>query len=321
MNMPKTKILLEEQLTIVAQYFQPHVSYWAIKTWLNEIAFAVLSRLMEKYPAHSIFSATSKQLSFWRNNNIHDNFWNKTESKQILCILEEYIFSKLNIYRLLITLNLKAKYIKHFTESFIDRKHLLTITYHIVARRLGVCCYLIKYKDNIGIMWKPKYNTSIGCNTEFFYLSPSPNLFYPLNVIRQLYRNNNVFFSAPVHLFSHISITRFIMSNYLLKYHQKYCRDFNIIFILLYRYFAVDKPINIENIYEMIIDTIEVNSEKGKKSVKRRTKEIKFAVGMVVRHRWTDHFSNSHDGVIIGWHDKCDEMFLNKIKSPFLLPF
>ncbi|XP_050459532.1 uncharacterized protein LOC126855710, partial [Cataglyphis hispanica] len=100
MSKLKTKFLLEKQLTIIAQYFQPHVSYWAIKTWLDEIAQTVLSRLMEKYPAHSIFSATSEQFSFWSDNNIADNFWNETESRQIIDVLEEYIFCDLVIYKL-----------------------------------------------------------------------------------------------------------------------------------------------------------------------------------------------------------------------------
>ncbi|XP_050459377.1 uncharacterized protein LOC126855606 [Cataglyphis hispanica] len=173
--------------------------------------------------------------------------------------------------------------------------------------------------------WERKYyqsNASIRCNTEFFYLCLNPHLSYPSNVIMELYPNN-VFSSATVNLFSHISVTHFIMKNYhfYLKYYQKYCRDFNIIFILLYRYFAVDKPINIENIYEMIIDTIKINSDKVKKSVKRRTKEVKFAVGMIVRHTWKNHLFNGHDGVIIGWHNKCDAMFLNNVKRPPLLSF
>ncbi|XP_050459381.1 F-box only protein 21-like isoform X2 [Cataglyphis hispanica] len=71
---------------------------------------------------------------------------------------------------------------------------------------------------------------------------------------------------------------------------------------------------NIENIYEIIItNSLRINSdEKNKKSLKNRTSVVKFGVGMIVRHSWTDHFSNSHDGVIIGWHNKCDETFINK---------
>ncbi|XP_070171434.1 uncharacterized protein [Polyergus mexicanus] len=80
-NMPKTKQLLEKQLTIVAQYFQPHVSYSAVKTWLDGIVQTVLFRLKNKCSAHSICSTASEQFSFWRNNNINDNFWNETESK------------------------------------------------------------------------------------------------------------------------------------------------------------------------------------------------------------------------------------------------
>ncbi|XP_029680157.1 F-box only protein 21-like [Formica exsecta] len=63
-NMPNTKELLEKQLTIVAQCFQPHVSYSAVKTWLDEIVQTVLFRLKNKYLAHSICSTALEQFSF-----------------------------------------------------------------------------------------------------------------------------------------------------------------------------------------------------------------------------------------------------------------
>ncbi|KAL6427806.1 hypothetical protein ACFW04_008324 [Cataglyphis niger] len=156
MNMPKTKFLLEKQFTIVAQYFQPHVSCSILTTWFDNIVHAVLFRLKNKYPSHSICSTTSEQFSFWRDNNIYDNFWNETESQQIICILEEYIFSELNSYKLhelLMTLNLtNYKYILQYF-----RIYLLIVTYHIVARRLGI--HNILKSDNVGdieIIWKPK---------------------------------------------------------------------------------------------------------------------------------------------------------------------
>ncbi|EFN60794.1 hypothetical protein EAG_06399, partial [Camponotus floridanus] len=42
---------------------------------LDRIAQEVLCRLKSKYPKHSIFSSLSKQFSFWKHNNIDDNFW------------------------------------------------------------------------------------------------------------------------------------------------------------------------------------------------------------------------------------------------------
>ncbi|EFN69607.1 hypothetical protein EAG_00089, partial [Camponotus floridanus] len=53
----------------------------------------VLSHLKNKYPTHSIFSTTCEQFTFWRNNNINDNFWNPAEANQIMRILSEIIFS------------------------------------------------------------------------------------------------------------------------------------------------------------------------------------------------------------------------------------
>lgn len=113
--------LLEQQITILAQYFLPHVSYSVIKTWLNDIAQEVLSRLKIKYPAHSIFSISFKQLRFWRTNNICDNYWDLTESLQIMRTLEKYIFSKLKtdkFFQLLMISDVNAKY-KTYVSNFI----------------------------------------------------------------------------------------------------------------------------------------------------------------------------------------------------------
>ncbi|EFN60839.1 hypothetical protein EAG_04699, partial [Camponotus floridanus] len=94
-HMPKEKQLLEKEITIIAQYFQPSIPYSIIDTWLDDIVQKVLSRLENKYPTHSIFLTSSEQFTLWRNNNINDDFWNKTEVEEIMCTLKQIIFSKL----------------------------------------------------------------------------------------------------------------------------------------------------------------------------------------------------------------------------------
>jgi len=114
--MPTEKLLLERQVTVIAQYFQPYVTYSIIDTWLDDIVREVLSRLKAKYPKHSVFSIPSVQFTFWRENNIDDNFWKPTESKQIIYILEEIMFSELGVHQLhqlLVTLDVKTKYINY----------------------------------------------------------------------------------------------------------------------------------------------------------------------------------------------------------------
>jgi len=120
--MPKEKLLLEKQITIIAQYFQPCVSYSIIDTWLNDIAQEVLSRLKNKYPTHSVFSTTCEQFTFWRDNNINDNFWNPAEAKQIMCILDEIILSDLivhQVHQLLITLDVEEKFMNYVSYFLI----------------------------------------------------------------------------------------------------------------------------------------------------------------------------------------------------------
>ena len=93
------KELLERLLTIVTQYFYPHISYSIINSWLDDIKQKVLIHLKYKYPAHSIFSTSSEQFSAWRDNNIDDNFWDPTEAMQIIHILGEFLFSHFEIYK------------------------------------------------------------------------------------------------------------------------------------------------------------------------------------------------------------------------------
>lgn len=76
------------------------MSYSVINTWIDSIAQEVLFRLKNKFPAHSIFSISLEQFSFWRENNINDNYWNEQELKQIMRILEEFIYTDLNLYKL-----------------------------------------------------------------------------------------------------------------------------------------------------------------------------------------------------------------------------
>ncbi|EFN72862.1 hypothetical protein EAG_04248, partial [Camponotus floridanus] len=94
-HVPKEKLLLEKQVIIIAQYFHSYVPYSIIDRWLNDIVQIVLSRLKNKYATHSVFSTSSKQFTFWRNNNINDNFWNPIDANQIISVLEETIFSEL----------------------------------------------------------------------------------------------------------------------------------------------------------------------------------------------------------------------------------
>ncbi|KAL6419611.1 hypothetical protein ACFW04_013699 [Cataglyphis niger] len=112
LKMPITKLLLEKQLTIMAQYFVPHLIQ------------LVLLRLRNCYPTHSILSTSSflrKLFAFWRGNNIDDNFWDDSESKQL------WIGDCFRIY-------------------------LLTVTYHIVSRRLNGIHSHLNLNDDIDIV-------------------------------------------------------------------------------------------------------------------------------------------------------------------------
>ncbi|EFN65591.1 hypothetical protein EAG_00127, partial [Camponotus floridanus] len=71
-SLPKKKLLLERQITIILKYFLPHVSYSDIDNWLDNIVKKILSLLKDKYSTHAILSISSEKFTFWRNNNIDD---------------------------------------------------------------------------------------------------------------------------------------------------------------------------------------------------------------------------------------------------------
>lgn len=99
--------------------------------WLDNIAQEVLHRLKIKHPAHPIFSISVEQLLFWKNNHINDHFWNPTETMQIMCVLEKYIFSELDIDKLLyssLISDLEAKYV-NCVSNFILYRILIVICY------------------------------------------------------------------------------------------------------------------------------------------------------------------------------------------------
>jgi len=111
--MPKEKRLFERLIIIMAQHCQPCVSYSVIQTFLDDMAHEVLPLVKNKYPKHSIFSTSPKQISLWRDNNIERNFWNRTEAMQIIEILEEFM-SELGVRKLdklLTTLGIQHKFI------------------------------------------------------------------------------------------------------------------------------------------------------------------------------------------------------------------
>jgi len=65
--------------------------------------------------------------------------------------------------------------------------------------------------------------------------------------------------------------------------------------------------------------------EQLKKRTKRETK-VKFNIGMIVTHSWElyqpqDAENTNHQGVIIAWHDKCDQTFKYELQDTPLFPY
>ncbi|KAL6419604.1 hypothetical protein ACFW04_013692 [Cataglyphis niger] len=302
MNMPEIKLLLEKQLKIVAQYFYPHVSYSVVKTLLDDII-------------HTYYISC------------------KTESRQIMCVLKKYIFSKLEIhkfYQLLMILDLEAKYIKYIVGCF--RRYLLTATCHIVARRLGIYSVLTIINEvNIAIVWKPKHFDEVGGeiqDTAKAFRSYKSQSMYPIHARRGKRRPNVLQGGCDCRMcVATMAIIQkmitFFYQKLLNNYNLYYKWNFNIFFNFLYRCSLKDiKNINIENEFKNITNTIKIKYNAVQKQIKRRPKKIKFAVGIIVTHR--DYSSNAkiiHNGVIIGWHPTCNKKFLHRLKKSNMFPY
>ncbi|XP_029675301.1 uncharacterized protein LOC115242863 [Formica exsecta] len=81
--------------------------------------------------------------------------------------------------------------------------------------------------------------------------------------------------------------------------------------------------IDIEAQYRSITETIEIAVEKPDNT---RNKNIKFSIGEIVKHLSQPNFappkeSIYHEGVIIGWHSKCDPNFQAKMKKTRMFPY
>ncbi|XP_072759499.1 uncharacterized protein [Anoplolepis gracilipes] len=216
-KMPREKQILEKLFTILVQYIDPHISCSVMKTWLDDITQEFLSRFKQKYPAHSIFSTSFEQLSFLKDNNIDDHFWNTVETKQIMDELREFIYHlRGNFYDLLRRLcaNLKMTVellaIRDLAAS--TEQNLMVSMCHCIARRLGVRCALVQYRtryDRMAIVWKPKYCAEKNMK-ERFHINESVYQIYPFaERIYDYYELHNIevlqkvigSFSYPSHFF------------------------------------------------------------------------------------------------------------------------
>ena len=168
--------ILEQAATIVAQWYQPkkHVSYSRVKASLANIAQQVLECLKKEHPNHSIFSTSTELFSFWEDNNIDDNQWDRIEGKQIIDTLRKVLFDEVGFCGwLCVHPDITSR--KHtFIDCVLEKKNgnavSLAIVFHSVARRLGIRCDLISFPSHFFLSWKSKYNTTNPEDEECFYI-------------------------------------------------------------------------------------------------------------------------------------------------------
>lgn len=112
-------------------------------------------------------------------------------------------------------------------------------------------------------------------------------------------------------LYSYVVIIKLSLVNYIFdesENYEKFPWELNIISKIICN--DIEEP--------DITQSIEVRSDTVKAKPKIRNKEIKFAIGMIVKHTRTDGLSEisrgPHFGVIVGWHFEYDDVSLDQEK-------
>ncbi|XP_072763657.1 F-box only protein 21-like [Anoplolepis gracilipes] len=296
--------LLERAATIVAQWFQSQkdVYYSCVNASLDNIVQEVLKCLKEKYPDHSIFSSPAENLSYWKNNNIDDNHWNEAEGTQIMDTLEEYIFGTLNFTPNESTSNnLKFFCIDNVLENKYGEEIILLITYHSVARRLGLRCDVIKLtRFRRCIFWKPNYATNNSENIRCFNISFNK---FPNCLVKQQCPEELV---IPAKEILQEMLDILITSNWYNNSLMVTPQEMNFEYIWLI------------GLKELCLDVNETEKSNT------RLKDVKFSIGMIIKHQQTkyDQSTDSSAGVIVGWlryTDICNIQFsIKKLTEPAL---
>lgn len=137
--------LLERIVTMAAQWFQPDkdIFYSRVEASLDNIALEVLDCLRKNYPNHSICStAFSQFFSYWKNNNIDDNYWNEAEGTQIIDTLREYMIDKFRSNKWGMSANTKLEYMCIDNVSYY--RLLSIITYSIIVMSIIIIILYLK---------------------------------------------------------------------------------------------------------------------------------------------------------------------------------
>ncbi|XP_072754274.1 F-box only protein 21-like [Anoplolepis gracilipes] len=311
LDQPDRVLLLERLATIKAQEFQPQkdVFYSSVTALLDNIVFEVLNSLREKDPEHSIFSASAENFSYWKNNNIDDNQWNEAEGIQIMDTLDEYIFGKLNFRpdkskNIEWNMQLKRKCIDYVLEHKCGQEVIIYIIYHSVGRRLGLRCdILMNYShESTYLFWKPSYATNSLENAKCFRINSNK---YPDCFIKE--QNFTSFEVITANEIENILSNLIQLNENLWESSKLNGWDFyHCAWTTSYKqeelnaWSGISRSIPAHCIHVLLMENCEIPNA--------RSKEVKFAVGMIVTH--SDQSTDCSAGVIIGWHRYEDRHFV-----------
>ncbi|XP_058797547.1 F-box only protein 21-like isoform X2 [Phymastichus coffea] len=338
-TLPSEKQLLEQGATLVAQWSQPekHVRYSYIRGMLDDIVEQAKEVLKERYSSHPIFATPPETLEYWKNNNIDDNQWAPAETKQIMAALCEVMFNKLDFHG---NSEMYYSAENSFIDRVLELKRGIPITLAIVfesiCRRVGVKCEPISFPAHFLLRWKEKYTGNSDTDSiENFYIdvfnggqfltrqncprlggvSKCPieryNIHRPataIEVVERMANNLEVAGRQRTHLNGRAARLRSALELlYMVRPHDTGVILHLARFYMLYQMDLTQLDAELtsrgpaNHILQMLQDYEKrvVNDEIIE--VKKRTANVKFAIGMIMEHQKYDYLC-----VITGWDLKCE---------------
>ncbi|XP_029177559.1 F-box only protein 21-like [Nylanderia fulva] len=284
---------LKKLIVLILQYCHPNknITMLYIDKFIDNIVQDVLKLLKDKYCRHPILSISSEQLSIWRTNRINKNFWCVKDATSIKDVLDIIIIS-FDSYKPWMKPNqisMNPIFKMSTKEDTLHYKQTLWLAIYIcVANRLGLHIVTTRhdrddnYPRNTHLDWQSGECTE---NRECFTFEWTDNTDNAkISNIRKCQRVPPQDEYRPS-----ILVESTIWDIYVLWTSVRYSFD-----DLSYKAASIIY-------YDEKICT------PGKTFRKKRSPNLKYAIGLIVthKHKMKDNTRKDVAGVIIGWHNEC----------------
>lgn len=362
-NLPPEEQILERGAVFIAQWCQPtvDVSLANISKQLDVIAGSVREVLRDMHSDHPIFSTSIEVQNSWRTRNLTTNKWAPNKCRQIMDAIAIVLYKHLGFYgnneMYYIPEN---SYINIVLEKRQGLPITLSIVYESIARRLGIRCEPISFPAHFLLRWTygPSEEDSFYIDVfkgNVMIRSSCPHARNSNNQKRTLYAPstarhvtarmaNNLELSGRHHeqpngritrLRSVLELSRVInpmdltcILN-LAKLYMLYNMDVSeLSTYLANQEFDIGRKEQAQQIVQMLQDheahhKVGRNTEYAQVEVAPRTSEMKFAVGMIMRHLRLGYICVIYDWdpICLASSDWQDQMNVHRLSMKDKQPF